>query len=398
MSRGGRPPLEDVRKHFEKVTKVDGRGRKTPRQKCNYCENDIVDLIDRLKKHLMKCSSFPEDLKGSLSFIMSKNQTSISDSTNPEEQPLDKMDADKKLARFFYSTGIPFTVVENPYWLEFIKAIQPAYISPNRRNLANNLLDAEYQVERQDLNTILEQASNITLASDGRRINDAIQPVDTRRRTCLDAIQSILKNKLGLQMSVVQPEISSRIPQDLRELILGNPLWENLDALSSFLTPFVRLIHLFESDTSLLSGVYNEWQNLSNSVNMQKLDLDFKMKVYDLINQWFKYASHPAMAIANLLDPNFCGKSLEPDDFEKIILPYLGKVYTFENAAHIYGVMQKYIAKTDEFSGALLWASAKYSSPIGWWKSNFTYKFPIVVELACRVLSIPTSSATAMHD
>ncbi|PKC09217.1 hypothetical protein RhiirA5_375638 [Rhizophagus irregularis] len=257
MSRGGRPPLEDVRKHFEKVTKVDGRGRKTPRQKCNYCENDIVDLIDRLKKHLMKCKSFPEDLKGSLSFIMSKNQTSISDSTNPEEQPLDKMDADKKLA---------------------------------------------------------------------------------------------------------------------------------------------RLIHLFESDTSLLSGVYNEWQNLSNSVNMQKLDLDFKMKVYDLINQWFKYASHPAMAIANLLDPNFCGKSLEPDDFEKIILPYLGKVYTFENAAHIYGVMQKYIAKTDEFSGALLWASAKYSSPIGWWKSNFTYKFPIVVELACRVLSIPTSSATAMHD
>ncbi|RIA84508.1 hypothetical protein C1645_832134 [Glomus cerebriforme] len=135
-------------------------------------------------------------------------------------------------------------------------------------------------------------------------------------------------------MSVVQPEISSRIPQDLREQILGNSLWENLDALSSFfLTPFVRLIHLFESDSSLLS----------------ELDSDFKMKVYDLINQQFEYAFHPAMAIANLLDPNFCGKSLEPDDFEKIILPYLEEVYTFENVAHIYGVMQKYIAKTDEF-------------------------------------------------
>ena len=31
MSRG-RPPLEDIRKHFEKVTEHD---RKTPRQKCN---------------------------------------------------------------------------------------------------------------------------------------------------------------------------------------------------------------------------------------------------------------------------------------------------------------------------------------------------------------------------
>ena len=52
MSRG-RPASEDIRKHFEKVTEVDGRGRKTPRQKCNYCGSDIVDLIDRLKDHLI---------------------------------------------------------------------------------------------------------------------------------------------------------------------------------------------------------------------------------------------------------------------------------------------------------------------------------------------------------
>jgi hypothetical protein len=76
-----------------------------------------------------------------------------------------------------------------------------------------------------------------------------------------------------------------------------------LNALSLFLTPFVRLIHLFESDSSLLSGVYNEWQNLSDSINTQELDLDFKVKVYELINQRFEYAFHPAMAIANLLDP-----------------------------------------------------------------------------------------------
>ncbi|EXX70032.1 hypothetical protein GLOIN_2v1841334 [Rhizophagus irregularis DAOM 181602=DAOM 197198] len=51
----GRPPSEDVRKHFEKVTEVNGRGRKTPRQNRNYCGNDIIDLIGRLKDHLMKC-------------------------------------------------------------------------------------------------------------------------------------------------------------------------------------------------------------------------------------------------------------------------------------------------------------------------------------------------------
>ncbi|CAB4390760.1 unnamed protein product [Rhizophagus irregularis] len=56
-------PSEDVRKHFEKATEVDGRDRKTPRQKCNYCGNDIIDLIDRLKDHSIECKSLPEDLK-----------------------------------------------------------------------------------------------------------------------------------------------------------------------------------------------------------------------------------------------------------------------------------------------------------------------------------------------
>ena len=78
----GRPPSEDIRKHFEKVTEVDEHGWKTPRQKCSYCGNDIVNLIDRLKDHLVKCKSLPEDLKDSLSFISSKNQTNISDQTS----------------------------------------------------------------------------------------------------------------------------------------------------------------------------------------------------------------------------------------------------------------------------------------------------------------------------
>ncbi|RIA88870.1 hypothetical protein C1645_825641 [Glomus cerebriforme] len=87
------------------------------------------------------------------------------------------------------------------------------------------------------------------------------------------------------------------------------------------------------------------------------------MKVYDLINKWFEFAFHPAIAIANLLDLNFHDESSEPDNFE-IIIPYLEKVYTFEYAAHVLN--EKYIAKTDEFSGALLWASIKYLSLISW--------------------------------
>jgi hypothetical protein len=67
----GRPPIEDVRKHFEKIIQADEFGRKTPRQKCNHC---VVDLIERLKDHLMKCKGLTENLKKSLNFDTSKIQ------------------------------------------------------------------------------------------------------------------------------------------------------------------------------------------------------------------------------------------------------------------------------------------------------------------------------------
>ena len=88
--------------------------------------------------------------------------------------PLTKLDVDQKLARFFYSFGIPFTAIETPFWEEFIdaiylyiKKISLFYISPNRHNLAYNLLDSEYEVGQQNLAMILEEATNITLVSDG---------------------------------------------------------------------------------------------------------------------------------------------------------------------------------------------------------------------------------------
>ncbi len=63
-------------------------------------------------------------------------------------------------------------------------------------------------------------------------------------------------------MSVVLPEINTKIntkiAHNLKEQILSDSLWENLEALDFFLTPFVKFIRLFESDMPLLSYVYSE--------------------------------------------------------------------------------------------------------------------------------------------
>ncbi|GES94190.1 uncharacterized protein LOC101240239 [Rhizophagus clarus] len=139
-------------------------------------------------------------------------------------------------------------------------------------------------------------------------------------------------------------ERSSLADIDLKEQILGDLLY------------------------TITSCVYEERKQIQKSVNAQELDLNFKIRVHRLVDNRFEFAFHPAMAIANLLDPNFHGKSLGLTDFEMIIISYIEKVYKFEEAAH---------------------------------KSNFTHKFPkfpVVVELACQVLSIITSSAAAKHN
>ncbi|CAG8832302.1 8220_t:CDS:2, partial [Gigaspora margarita] len=87
-----------------KETDIDNR--KTARRKCKHCGDSIINLIDRLKNHLMKYS---EDFNVS---------------------SFDHEEADTALSGFF-------------------------------------LFDKEFQDEQPDLDKILENTSTITLISDG---------------------------------------------------------------------------------------------------------------------------------------------------------------------------------------------------------------------------------------
>ncbi|CAG8617492.1 11333_t:CDS:2 [Ambispora gerdemannii] len=130
-----------------------------------------------------------------------------------------------------------------------------------------------------------------------------VKPVDTCWGTCLDAIQSILRYKVAIQIFVVQPAVTSTIKCNLKDKILGEELWSELEKAECLLEPFVKLLKIFESDTSLLSRVYAEWNKLQITINNLDLDLLQKNEIKDLIDTQFEFAFHPTMALANLLDP-----------------------------------------------------------------------------------------------
>ncbi|CAG8741854.1 2022_t:CDS:2, partial [Ambispora leptoticha] len=153
-----------------------------------------------------------------------------------------------------------------------------------------------------------------------------VKPVDTHWETYLDSVQSIIYCKIAIQTSVLQPTISNIIGYNLKTKILGEELWNKLELLK-----LLHFIKLFESDTPLLSYVYAEWNNLYLSVEELNLDLYHEEEIFNLITTRFKFIFHPALALANLLDPK---KALKPDDLTEVIILYLNESYSSATAVH----------------------------------------------------------------
>src|SRR5215813_14277847 len=94
-----------------------------------------------------------------------KYQPSVSDfvihtSASQKEQ------IDIKLAHFFYACNIPFSNVENKYFIDMIAALRPGYKVPSRKCLAEGLLDKVTQGLEE---TVLKNVSgkSVTLMQDG---------------------------------------------------------------------------------------------------------------------------------------------------------------------------------------------------------------------------------------
>lgn len=179
---------------------------------CNHCKETVIKKIERVKAHLKKCSKRKEfseasssrsstlsmcvndsddnvseiseinkvssedlaDLSSSTNiceFVSStpmkkiKKQTNISSfvvRTTPEE----KEQLDLKIAKFFFSANVPFSVTENHEFKEMIKALRPGYEPPNRKLLGSTLLSKVNDEATKSLKVDLKTKS-VTLLQDG---------------------------------------------------------------------------------------------------------------------------------------------------------------------------------------------------------------------------------------
>lgn len=72
-------------------------------------------------------------------------------------------DMDRMLAYFFFGCNIPFNMVESPWFIQFIEKLNPDYSPPNRRYLADVLVDVVYQDLQNEKRKMLDGSESVLL-------------------------------------------------------------------------------------------------------------------------------------------------------------------------------------------------------------------------------------------
>lgn len=192
----GRPKSE-VWDHYNVVSNnfsntVEGR--------CKYCDKHYVSNKFRMMKHLAReCPECSQEVKDNFSHLLTVyvelNLENTSDKEDMVPMPKGQLGAVPKTksvtskkplnsfvdtisqtsqarlsalyARAMYASGCPFNLMDNSYWNDFFHDIRPAFKKPSRYQLANPLLDKEYEKVQSSTLEKIRSADSVTMMSDG---------------------------------------------------------------------------------------------------------------------------------------------------------------------------------------------------------------------------------------
>lgn len=179
---GGRP-LGPVWDHFTRGNeKTKGKYEAT----CNYCNKhwergEPCDLEIHLASH---CSTAPKEVirefltkvlqhdnnrdgfnnKNSKRKLSSQsNQKSLDDfiGSTLEKEKTEKIN--QSWVKAFTICGIPWRIIENPFFIEALKEMNPSYEPPTRELFSGRIFEKQLAIVNQKVGNILNQHKNLTL-------------------------------------------------------------------------------------------------------------------------------------------------------------------------------------------------------------------------------------------
>ena len=107
------------------------------------------------------------DNTGEIEITNADNERDKNNELLPEQVAL----IDRSVLKAFVMCGIPFRVIENPYYVNMLKNLQANYNLPLQKQLSNNLLGEECIRVEIKINNYLEKSKNLTLGMKFFKIN-----------------------------------------------------------------------------------------------------------------------------------------------------------------------------------------------------------------------------------
>lgn len=93
-------------------------------------------------------------------------QTSLSDFYESTTLTTERLDAiNTSLIRAFIVCNLPFHLIMNPYFIDLLQQLRPAYKPPSRQVLSGRLLDSQVVKVNQKLYQLFENNKNLTLGN-----------------------------------------------------------------------------------------------------------------------------------------------------------------------------------------------------------------------------------------
>jgi hypothetical protein len=161
---------------------------------CNYCginwkHGKPIVLREHLANHCSKCS---QDISTFFARIIGKKrgeediceEESTSDADEPQNKrqkrnneqrsirnfyknnKLEKGysdEIDRSVTKAFVMCNVPFSVIENPWFIDMLKTLQPGYKPPTRQVLSGTLLESELSCVNLRVYNELSKESNCTI-------------------------------------------------------------------------------------------------------------------------------------------------------------------------------------------------------------------------------------------
>lgn len=222
-------------------------------------------------------------------------------------------------------------------------------------------------------------------------------PGKTRFGSICISLESLSKNRNALQILAVNDTIKDKIPSRMRNRILSDTFWKNIDTLINILRPVLKANTELEGDGILINKVHSSFQGLENEISnvlhssnvlteaeKNKVSLNFKHRK-DLAMKTIHLA-------ADFLDPFKRGAKLNAkDSIDAIEFIYETAQNMSLDASVILSEIGKYKNKEDIWSKSFVWTATENMCPLQWWKTF--YSETSISKVAIRILSAPISSA-----